>query len=188
MTDTTPDHRQTTWQLARLAECADPDRHDGQGLTPTPDPATVDPSPGATFLRHVEDGARELYDRLRVDYSGDGYDWPDHVERWADYSGGVHEIADGAPDVYTYTRWREFVDLGAWEEDPSELMGGEGSDLTGAAGVALYMIAERLAWALLREWAEDEDWPPRCEDCGDVLDGGNDPDGGTCEDCAEVTP
>lgn len=66
------------------------------------------------------------------------------------------EIADAAPDVYTHTRWQEFADLGAWQEDPTEI-GSDGSDMTAAAGVCLYMIAERLAWALLGELAEQDD-------------------------------
>lgn len=66
----------------------------------------------------------------------------------------VHEIADGAPDVYTHTRWREFVDLAAYEEDIEDLSP-DVSDLTACAGVALYTIAERLIHALAEEIGAD---------------------------------
>lgn len=146
-TDT--DYRRSTWALANLADCGGPDRPDHYGLAYETE-GDPDPSPGATFLRRVEDGARELWEDRDTD--ADPGDWLDH----ADDGGAVFEIADGAPSVYTYERWREFTDLAAWQEDPSELgYGGEGTSMEGLAGVCLYMIAERLAWALLREWAEE---------------------------------
>jgi hypothetical protein len=62
----------------------------------------------------------------------------------------VSEIADAAPDVYTSTLWAEFVDLGAYVEDPTE-MGADGSNMDQSARVCLYIIAERLAQALFTE-------------------------------------
>jgi hypothetical protein len=44
-----------------------------------------------------------------------------------------------------------FVDLGAYNEDPAGELGDDGSDLTQAAGVALYLIASRLVAALAQE-------------------------------------
>lgn len=82
-------------------------------------------SPGAQFLRGVESAAEDVAD-------------PDDVG----------EVADGCVPVYTHERWQVFVDLAAFNEDPSEL-GGDSADLTQAAGVALYMIAERLLAVLL---------------------------------------
>lgn len=158
--------RHTTWVLARLAGCGDPDLSDGPGNCPncwgkqvaTPDAGgperkcptcdgkgSVNGSPGARFLRSVEDAVYELADRVgAIDTDTINDD------------GSVHEIADAAPDVYTHTRWQEFTDLAAWQEDISEYGEIDGDDLErSVAGVALYMIAERLAWALLEELAEE---------------------------------
>jgi hypothetical protein len=144
-TDT--DYRQSTYALARLAESGDPDTPDGLGYGG--DDPDVEGSPGAEFLRSVENGARELWEARE----GDPERWLEHVND----DGSVHEIADGAPSVYTHQRWAEFHDLAAYNDDMGEIsaLTGSYSDMTNAAGVALYMIAERLAWALLREWAEE---------------------------------
>jgi hypothetical protein len=115
----------TVWQLTRMADVADPNALD---------------SAGAKFLVHVRDAYVE-----HVEYKGEDFDPSEDIDDTA------HEIADGAPDVYTSTRWTEFVDLAAWNEDVSELMPEAGNDLTAAAGVALYMIAERLVYALHSE-------------------------------------
>lgn len=113
------------YQLANRANCACPDALD---------------SPGAKFLESVQDGVREA-----IDDAPDAQDAAD-----LDYNGRLHEIADAAPDVYTYTRWQEFVDLAAWQEDLDEI-GGTPDDMTDAAGVCLYLIAARLAHALADE-------------------------------------
>lgn len=120
------------YELARLADCASPDKPD---------------SPGAKFLESVQDGAREAVADYLEDAPADmdGIDSND-----LDEDGRLHEIADNAPDVYTYTRWLEFVDLAAWQEDPADL-GGMPDDLTTAAGVCLYLIASRLVHALTND-------------------------------------
>jgi hypothetical protein len=123
-----------TWTVYRLSNEADAGSSDFD-----PDGA------GARFLSSVRDDVLE-----RVEYelnTADADDLTDAVESIREDA--VHEIADAAPDVYTFTRWSEFVDLAAWQEDISELGGDLGDDLTGAAGVALYIIAERLAVAIL---------------------------------------
>ena len=114
------------YQLARLADCMDPDSHT---------------SPGAQFLERVQDDYRERVE----DGSYDEDETP-------------HEIADGAVPIYTHKLWETFTDLGAYQEDPSEL-GAESDDMTRAAGVCLYMIAERLVRALAEqdEDSEEED-------------------------------
>lgn len=121
------------FQLASRADCS------------TPDSFT---SAGATFLTHVRDRVVEAIEG----FDGDGK--PDYDDIYG------HEIADGAPDVYTYTRWAEFVDLGAYNEDPTEL-GWEDGDMTAAAGICLYLIAQRLVSALLDEYeipeSDDDD-------------------------------
>lgn len=115
----------TVYRLAREAECMDPDS---------------DETAGAKFLYHVRDRVAELIE----EHPGSTVD---------DLGDSITELADGAPDVYTYTRWLEFVDLGAWQEEIGEY--GEPEDLTAAAGIALYMIAERLAVALIGQYSED---------------------------------
>lgn len=109
----------SVWALAWMAGCADPD--------------TVE-SPGAGFLRRVEAAVGE---------------WIDEGGEVSTDSDRVHEIADDAPDVYTYPRWLQFVDLGAWDEDVEEIT--EHGDMTGRAGIALYMIATRLVIELVSE-------------------------------------
>src|SRR5262245_1287171 len=89
-------------------------------------------SPGALFLTSVRDA------------------WIEAIEDGPVHDDQIHEIADNAPDVYTYQRWCEFVDLGAWQEEAEACEWPK--DLTDAAGVALYQIAERLCWALLDKY------------------------------------
>jgi len=98
-------------------------------------------SAGAHFLALVADSAAEDVERLR-----------DSDER----NDAAHDIADACVPVYTVDVWRTFVDLAAWTEDPSEL-GADVSDMEQAAKVCLYLIAERLVYALADELAEDED-------------------------------
>lgn len=130
----------TSWQLAHLAGCADPDTHDGIGFDSFEAPEGFEPSAGARFLRRVEDDVYELM-------QDDSYDEDD----------SPHEIADGAVPIYTHELWKTFVDLAAYQEDPSEL-GAEPDDMTKCAGVCLYMIADRLARAIAEEQSdEDED-------------------------------
>lgn len=111
------------FQLARLAECGDPDNAE---------------SPGAAFLASVQDSVNE-----QRGYADGGVIDPDIIS----------EIADSAPDVYTHTLWSEFVDLQAYQEDPTEL-GCDASDMEQCARVCLYIIAERLAQALVADDAE----------------------------------
>jgi hypothetical protein len=72
--------------------------------------------------------------------------------------GLVLEAADGGPDIYTHQMWSEFVDLCAYNEDPTEL-GADASDMDHCARVCLYMIAERCARAVMDGLLalEDED-------------------------------
>ena len=138
----------TTWHLANLAGCGSPDRPDGIGVSPPADLSTVDPSPGALFLRSVADDLAERIAYVFADLDPAGCDLTRELEE------ELHEVADAAPSVYTGARWAEFADLAAWDEDAAEL-GASADDLTAAAGVALYMIAERLARALVEAWAEE---------------------------------
>lgn len=117
----------TSWQLARLAEVSDPDEHDGIGFSADQGVTPRDGSPGARFLRSV------AYDV--AEFVNDESDDQDQDER-------MHEIADGAVPVYTHELWQTFVDLAAYTEDVSD-------ELEKVAQLALYMIAARLAAALI---------------------------------------
>lgn len=111
---------------------------------------------GAVFLdstrRSVIESLRDLEDIS---------DWDENT---------THEIADSAPDVYTHRRWLEFVDLCAYREDLSDYSG----EMTDLAGIALYLIAERLVNALITEEYEVEISNPHqkitCPECGRVFD------------------
>ena len=138
----------TTWHLANLAGCGSPDRPDGIGVSPPADLSTVAPSPGALFLRSVADDLAERIAYVFADLDPAGCDLTRELDE------EVQGVADAAPSVYTFTRWQEFTDLAAWQEDATEL-GASADDLTAAAGIALYAIAERLALALVESWAEE---------------------------------
>lgn len=136
MVDEHTRHDHNPFSLATLADCASPDTSD---------------SPGAQFLARI---ARDV-----AEHVGDA------PLGWSDQLGGLddaaHEIADSAVPIYTHERWQTFVDLAAYHEDVTELAAPDSFDLTGLAGVALYMIAERLVRALADELsdalADDED-------------------------------
>lgn len=130
-----------TWQLARMASCADPDKAQT---------AENPGSPGAVFLHRCADDARDLFDSH-----------PDVRDR-EDY---VSEYAGGAVPVYTYDLWRTFVDIAAWDEDPGEV--GEAGDITRAAGYCLYLVAHRLIYAVLEDLAAEA---IRCEGCDALMD------------------
>lgn len=112
-----------------MADCGDPDSRESEGME---------------FLTSVRDSVVEGIEDGTFVPEDDGRD---------DDNGAVHQIADNAPDVYTHKRWQEFVDLQAYQEEP-EMTDEWPEDLTDAAGVALYQIAERLVYAILREWRE----------------------------------
>ena len=95
-------------------------------------------SPGAHFLEMVADSVVEA-----VEYDDDRDDIPS-------------QAADECVPIYTYDVWRTFVDLAAWQEDPTEL-GADGSDMEQAAKVCLYIIGERLAWAILEDMGSEDD-------------------------------
>jgi hypothetical protein len=67
------------------------------------------------------------------------------------------EIADSGPSVYTHACWSQFVDLGAYREDISEWGEPDGSDLESIARLALYMVADRLARAIIEYVADTID-------------------------------
>lgn len=119
------------WQLAHMAEVASPDASD---------------SKGAEWLESVARDALDLIENRRDSTTGiDAEDFHDDI----------HEYADNAVPIYIHERWQVFVDLAAYTEDTSEF--GEYEDLTQAAGVALYMIAERLIRAIVEARSDKDD-------------------------------
>jgi hypothetical protein len=125
----------TTWQLARLADVTDPDAHDGMGFSADQGTTPVEGSPGAKFLRSVAYDVANLLDEADEDTPS--------------------EIADSAVPIYTHEMWSTFVDLAAYTEDISEL-GAEDAEMDKQAATALYMIAERLASALIEAETDDD--------------------------------
>ncbi len=114
------------WELAQMADCASPDDEH---------------SPGATFLLRVQDDMAE-----RFTWAADNDEVVDED--------AAHEVADSAVPVYTHQRWQVFGDLCAYQEDITDYRT-DAADMTATAGVALYLIAERLAFALLEEEEEE---------------------------------
>jgi hypothetical protein len=132
-TDPTPTGIPTPWQLARMADCADPD-----SLL----------SPGAIFLRDIYDAATSERDQ---------YDDDD--------SDAAHSIADDIVPQATYDVWQTFTDLAAWTEDPTDL-GFDGTDMEQGAKVCLYIIAERLALAVMEEAASEREDDDETDEAG----------------------
>lgn len=131
--------------LADMAQCESPDSHS---------------SPGAKFLDSVRDEVvRAIEDgRITID------DFDD--------DGQLHGIADDAPSIWTHERWRQFVDLGAYHEEP-EFDDAWPKDLNKTAAIALYQIADRLTRALCEAWREG--WT--CPVCKAEVDEGCDTGG-----------
>jgi len=126
------------FHLAGLADCATPDEPEH--------------SPGAAFLQRCAmaaiDCAYNAADELAEQDEPTGDGWAEVL----DYDGTLHEAADGVPSVYTHELWSAFADLAAYNEDVSEY--GPVDDMTTAAGVALYLIAERCIRGALGEIAD----------------------------------
>jgi hypothetical protein len=145
----------TTWQLAKMAECADPDRADGYGFDSMTDEERAErnktASAGAKFLRYCAWSALDVLDDADS-YAGNP---GDTLAERAEHDGRLTEEADGCVPVYTHQRWQTFVDLCAYQEDTDELAGAD-SDMSDRAGIALYMIAERLIRALVELFADDD--------------------------------
>jgi hypothetical protein len=144
-----------------MADCGDPDSRESAGME---------------FLTSVRDAVVEGIEDGTFVSDGDGSSDNDN--------GAVHQIADNAPDVYTHTRWKEFVDLAAYLEEP-EISDAWPEDLTEAAGVALYQIAERLVYAILREWREGL---VQCDECGETEPAGAESPGDWHDESCSLHP
>lgn len=71
----------------------------------------------------------------------------------------IHQEADGIVPIYTGHRWEVFTDLQAWQfsDEVAQEFGPLPTDMTDAIGVILYVLAERLIYALEAERDENED-------------------------------
>lgn len=120
--------------------------------------ALIDVSPeneeAEAFLTGVRDAVIEAAEEF------DPEDWERQMVE--DYSGRATEIAGGAPDVYTWQKWQEFIGLAAWQEDlsdwefPADVDGYHGA-LDAGASLALFSMASRLVSALAEEIAPNDD-------------------------------
>ena len=92
-------------------------------------------SMGARFLTAV---AESTLDAIQYDDDRDEIPWT---------------AADQCVPIYTYDVWRTFVDLGAWQENPTDY-GADGSDMGQTAKVCLFAIGERLSAAMLEDMGD----------------------------------
>jgi hypothetical protein len=119
----------TVWELARMAECSDPDKTD---------------SPGANFLRAIESSVKDA-----LSY---GYEQGDDVTSDEWQSERSSELADYCVPVYTHNLWVTFVDLAAYSEDLSDWAYEHDTDSPERLpSLALYVIGERLSLALFED-------------------------------------
>jgi len=86
---------------------------------------------------------------LNVSGGDDAYDIRRSLERF-----DWHEAADSAVPIWTHQKWLTFVEIGAYDEDVSDLV--DSRKVTGddCANAALYIIADRLLRALSEELAD----------------------------------
>jgi len=120
--------------------------------------ALIDVSPenaeAEAFLTGIRNAVIEATEEF------DPEDWQRQVVE--DYSGRATEIADGAPSVYAWQKWRQFAGVAGWLEDlsdwelPADVDGYYGA-LDAGASIALYSMARRLVSALAEEIAPNDD-------------------------------
>ena len=127
------------YQLASMADTSSPD--------------TLE-SDGAAFLAGIRDDVVEQLEWYNNGDYADAEDASQLVDSLRELDAFTN-IPDSAPSIYTFTKWKQFVDLAAWQEDVEELAGDE-SDMDKLASIALYIIAERLVNALLETVSEFE--------------------------------
>jgi hypothetical protein len=124
-----------SWRLARTADCSCPEGQERAGA------AFLD----SLFSDFVCAAQNDL------DVSG-GDDARDIRKALQDFE--WHETADGAIPIYTHRKWQAFVEIGAYDEDVSDLV--DSRKVTGddCANAALYIVADRLLRALSEELAD----------------------------------
>ena len=113
----------SVYELARLAECGDPDNAE---------------SAGAEFLKSVRDDVIESFE----------YDsWGTYPEDT------ISQISDSCVPVWNYTIAQTWTDLTGWIIDIDELVdGSDQRDTISLMSLALYVAGDRLARALFEEY------------------------------------
>jgi hypothetical protein len=134
--------------------------------------ALIDVSPeneeAEAFLTGIRDAVIGAAEEI------DPEDW--NREMVEDYSGRASEIADGAPNVYTWRKWQQFIGVAGWQEDisdyelPADVDGYHGA-LDAGASLALYSMAGRLVSALAEEIAPTDS---ACTEIGETACGTDD--------------
>jgi hypothetical protein len=123
------------WLLARPAQCSKPDNNE---------------KTGADFLTSLfTDFLYIAQNDVAVSGGDDAYDIRRSLERFE-----WHETADGAIPVYTHQKWQTFVELGAYDEDVSDLVDHRKVNGEDVANAALYIVADRLLRALSEDLAD----------------------------------
>ena len=120
--------------LVRLAECGEPDSH---------------VSPGADFLAHVRDKVIDLVERYG---GGERGQRADVIARHRESIQG--QAAWNAKSSDPDDKWRQFVELRAYEEKIADFGTPKNNTLEGRADLALFFIGFRLASKLLAEIEE----------------------------------
>jgi hypothetical protein len=124
-----------THRLARTADCSCPEGAERAG---------------AAFLDSLfSDFVCAAQNDLDVSGGDDARDIRRALERFE-----WHETADGAVPLWTHQKWQTFVEIGAYDEDVSDLV--DSRKITGddCANAAIYIIADRLLRALSEELAD----------------------------------
>lgn len=133
--------------LAAIATLSELNAYQLAGMADVTSPDSLE-SAGAHFLTHIRDDVAERLEWLASGDYADVTEPAEFVSIIRDLDDWAYEIADGAPSIYTHEKFQQFFDLCAYQEDISELAPDE-TDMEKMAGIALYMIAERLVSALL---------------------------------------
>ena len=108
---------------------------------------------GKSFLAGIRDAVLELTAEIDAD------DWNRDVIE--DYAGAASSVADGAPSVYTWRKWQQFIGVAGWQEDITDY--GMPDDygyhgvMDAGASLALFAMARRLVSALAEEIAPNDD-------------------------------
>lgn len=101
------------------------------------DPSSGD-SAGAKFVMSIRDDVIRAWDKFI-----------DNPEDNIDYYGAATYIANRRSDVDPLTTWKIFLEFQCWNEDRAGYGYEPTNDLTIAAQQCLYMIGDRLVYALV---------------------------------------
>jgi hypothetical protein len=102
-------------------------------------------SAGSVFLSLVRDSIHDFL--LDLDEDGRNELRQDEL----DDNGSLHELSDAAVPIYTHKLWSVFVDLSAFNEDPSDLGYDSSAGMEELARVCVFLIADRLIRTIVDE-------------------------------------